>query len=42
MFWNFYLVKYRKIANDAATTEARDKISTDILSLGIKKLFTVK
>jgi hypothetical protein len=28
MFYDFYLVKNNKIANDSATTEAREKIST--------------
>jgi hypothetical protein len=28
MFCNFYLVKNNKIANNSATTEAREKIST--------------
>jgi len=30
MFCNFYLVKNHKIANNSATTEARDKISADL------------
>jgi hypothetical protein len=29
----FYLVKNHKIANNSATTEAREKISTDLESL---------
>jgi hypothetical protein len=34
MFCNFYFVKSHKIANDLATTEAVEKISTDLESLG--------
>jgi len=33
MFCNFCLVKNHKIANNSATAEARDKISTDLESL---------
>ncbi len=33
MFWNFYLVKNHKIANNSATIEAREKISTCLESL---------
>jgi hypothetical protein len=33
MFWNFYLVKSHKISNTSATTEAREKISTDLESV---------
>jgi hypothetical protein len=33
MFCNFYLAKYHKIANNSATTEAREKISTYSKSL---------
>jgi hypothetical protein len=33
MFGNFYLVKNHKIANNSATTEATEKISTDLESL---------
>jgi len=33
MFYNFYLVKNHKIANNSATTEAREKISTCLESL---------
>jgi hypothetical protein len=33
MFCDFYLVKNHKIANNSATTEAREKISTDLKSL---------
>ncbi len=29
-FWNFYLLKSHKIANNSATTEARENISTDL------------
>ncbi len=35
IFCNFYLVKSHKIANNSATTEAREKISTDLESLEI-------
>ncbi len=30
MFWNFYLVKNHKIANTTTTTDAREKMSTDL------------
>jgi hypothetical protein len=30
MFYNFYLVKSYKIANNSATNEAREKIITDL------------
>jgi hypothetical protein len=33
MFCNFYLVKNQKIASDSATTEAREKMRTDLESL---------
>jgi hypothetical protein len=33
MFYNFYLVKNNKIANNSATIEAREKISTYLESL---------
>jgi hypothetical protein len=33
LFCNFYLVKNHKIANNSATTEAREKISTYLESL---------
>ncbi len=33
MFWNFYLVKHQKITINSATTEAREKISTDLESV---------
>jgi hypothetical protein len=39
MFYNFYLVKNHKIANKSATTEAREKISTDLESLEFWKYF---
>ena len=39
MFCNFYLVKHRKIVNYSTTTEAREKISTDLESLENKKHF---
>jgi hypothetical protein len=42
MFCNFYFVKNYKIADNSATTEAREKISTDLLeSLEFKKYFDV-
>jgi hypothetical protein len=42
MFCNFYLVKNHKIANNSATPEAREKISTffGILSI-LRKFFDV-
>jgi hypothetical protein len=33
MFCNFYFVKSHKIADNSATTEAREKISTDLESV---------
>ncbi len=30
MFYNFYLVKHNKFANNLATTEARKKINTEL------------
>jgi hypothetical protein len=33
LFCNFYLVKNQKIADNSATTEAREKISTYLESL---------
>jgi hypothetical protein len=30
MFYNFYMVKYYKIANNSTSTEARLKIRTDL------------
>jgi len=39
MFCNFYLAKNHKIANNSATTEAREKISTDLESLEFKSFF---
>jgi len=39
MFWNFHLVKNHKIANNSATTKAREKISTDLESFELKKFF---
>jgi hypothetical protein len=36
MFCNFYLVKNHKIANNSATTEAREKISTYLESLEVE------
>ncbi len=40
-FCNFYLVKNHKIANNSATTEAREKISTYLESLEFWKNFDV-
>jgi hypothetical protein len=37
MFCNFYLARNHKIANNAATGEAREKISTDLESIELKK-----
>ncbi len=34
MFCNFYFVKNHKIANNSATSEARERISTYLESLG--------
>ncbi len=39
LFCNFYLVKIYKIANNPATTEAREKISTYLESLEFYKHF---
>jgi hypothetical protein len=33
MFCNFYFAKNQKIGNSSATTEAKEKISTDLESL---------
>ncbi len=41
MLCNFYLVKNHKIANNRATAEAREKISTDTESLEFKKQIDV-
>ncbi len=41
MLCNFYVVKNHKIANNSATTEAREKISTDLNTLEFEKLFDV-
>ncbi len=41
MFCNFYMMNSRKIANNSATTEAREKISTDLEPLEFKKHFIV-
>ncbi len=38
MFCNFYLVKSLKIANNSATTEAKEK-GTDLVSLESNKFF---
>ncbi len=39
MLCNFYLVKNHKIADNSATTEAREKISTYLESLEFQKNF---
>ncbi len=39
MFDNFYIVKNPKIAKNSTTTKAREKISTDLESLEVKKFF---
>ncbi len=39
MFCKFYLVKSHKIANISATTEVREKLSTDLESLEFKNIF---
>ena len=39
MICNFYLAKRDKIANNSATTEAREKISTDLEYLEFLKFF---
>ncbi len=41
MLCDFYLVKNHKIANNSATTEAREKISTDLNTLEFEKFFDV-
>jgi hypothetical protein len=41
MFCNFYLVKNHKLAYNSATTEAREKIRTDLESLEFEKIFDV-
>jgi len=41
MFWNFYLVKNNKIANNSAITQAREEISTYLESLEFQKFFDV-
>ena len=41
IFCNFYLAKSHKIDNNSATADARDKISIDLESLGIQKIFDV-
>ncbi len=35
MFWNFYVVKNDKIANNSVTSQAREKIRTHLESLEI-------
>jgi hypothetical protein len=37
MFCNFYLVKNKKTDSNSASPEAREKISADLESLGLKK-----
>ncbi len=41
MFCNFYLVKNHKIAYNSATTEAIEKMRTDLESLEFEKFFDV-
>jgi hypothetical protein len=41
MFCNFYLQKNHKAANNSATTEAREKISSYLESLEFWKFFDV-
>jgi hypothetical protein len=41
MFCNFYLVKNHKIANNSATTKAREKISTYLEFLEVENFFDV-
>jgi hypothetical protein len=38
MFCNFYILKNHKIAGNSATTEAREKISTYLEFLQLKKI----
>jgi hypothetical protein len=38
IFCNFYFVKNHKIANNSATTEARENISADLESSEFKKI----
>jgi hypothetical protein len=38
MFYNFYLVKNQKIANNSSTTEAREKISTYLESVNLESV----
>ncbi len=39
IFCNFYLVKSHKIAKNAETTEAREKIRTDLESVEFLQIF---
>jgi hypothetical protein len=39
MFCNFYLAKYCTIGNKSTATAAKEKISTDLESLELKKMF---
>jgi len=41
MFWNFYLLKIHNIADNSATTKAREKLSTELESLEFKKILDV-
>ncbi len=41
MFCNFYLMKSHRIANNSATTEAREKITTFLESVELKKMMYV-
>jgi hypothetical protein len=42
MFLNFYAVKSHKIVNNSPTTEAREKLTTDLESSELLKLFDVR
>jgi hypothetical protein len=42
MFCNFYFFKSIKFANISATAQAREKISTDLESLELKKMMYVR
>jgi hypothetical protein len=39
IYGNFYFVKRHKIANNSATAEAREKVSTDLESLELILVF---
>jgi hypothetical protein len=42
MFLNFYSVKNHKIVNNSPTTEAREKLPTDLESSELLKLFDLR